>query len=872
VRGSARVEPLVIDLLSFPFSPFPSSSPKSSPSPSTRTISLELKAREYPQKRLLSIGETRYYQNHQLGFVRLMSATLRWLWIASAGALVLVLVLPLQSSAPHAQDRPAGIQSDLDKLRVEANRLFEARQFDRAFSLYEQGLRRSEAQKDHRARAKFLIGIANVEAKRSRASAAIANYVKARSLANAVRDRELAATISFNLSQLYLHLGNFEAARVTLQPLTESGTLKSPAVASAKVTLSILEASDARSRRLFLDSLRILEDQGRIGPLCAHWSEFGRHLERYDRQAAFHAYIEALRLSYLGQPQCRVFALFGLAEHFLQKGDLKSSALYNDAVLESLPRSPSVSLWRAQFQRARILAERSPEQAFKALEDAIETSNAWRRKANTSHGDFQASAGYLRSLYDFYVRLSVGHPRSIRASESALQLAELAKMDALEEQMRGSYQNHPDYLSTQAKLRSAEAAALRADSRAFQAIDRLTVELSELESVLSSHQSYQNKFEKGEKFAEPSSLSDWRERLGSDETLISFHLSEEGSAAWAVTKSKLEFVQIGAAKELGEKIAQIRQQITTGTADGVREGGRGLYRALFGKFSPGILENRQWILSVDKQLFELPFSALTLPDGRYLAEKHSVRFVLSAMSLQRPTAGIGPSRLVAYGDPIYNRADPRWKSGAADPQIEGEEFDLARLPGTSRELKTVVNEFPVDRAISLTGTHSSRTKFFQFLEPGAQIVHYAGHVLQSPKRPELVTMMMGLNPSGQQDFLSPAEISSKRLSLGLVTLSGCGSGLGKPLAGAGLLGLSRAWLLAGAQAVTASLWPLTDDSGELFRYFYRDLAQRKKKRSGLILARDIANSLQDAQKLMLQSGGWRAEPQYWATYFVLGKD
>jgi CHAT domain-containing protein len=801
-----------------------------------------------------------------------MFATSRWLWMVSAGALVVVLVLPLQSSAPHLQDRPVEIQSDLDKLRLEANRLFEKRQFDRAYSFYQQGLQRAEEQRNYRAKAKFLTGIANIEVKKSRLSQAIGRYLHARSLAVAARDRELAATISFNLSQLYLHLGNFEAARVALANATREGNPKSAAVASAKVTLAVLESEDPGSRSYFVDSLETLADQGRMGALCAHWADFGRHLERYDRQAASEAFNEALRLSYLGQPQCRVFALVGLAEHSLQEKRYEQARLLNEAALRAIPQQPSVSLWRTQFQRARILAASRPDAALIALQEAITTSDLWRRQATTSIGDFQAAASHLRRLYDLYVRLSVEQPRTKRNMEWSLALAEIAKTDALRGQMRGSYQDHPEYLSTQARLRAAEALALGGDSRAFQAIDRLTIELSELESVLSGYQFYQNKLENPEKFAIERSLSDWRRKLGGDETLISFHLSEEGSAAWAITKSKLELVRLSPAKELGEKIARFRQQITTGSADGVKQSGQALYGELFAKFSPGILENPHWILSVDKQLFELPFSALTIPGGRYLTEQHSIRFVLSALSLRIDPVEEAPSRLLAYGDPIYNRADSRWTPEVATGPRPAEEPELARLPGTGRELKIVASEFPVNRAISLTGTQSTRTDFFKALTPGAQIVHFAGHVLQSPKRPELVTMMMGLTSSGQQDFLSPAEISSKRFSLGLVTLSGCGSGLGKPLAGAGLLGLSRAWLLAGAQAVTASLWPLTDDSGEFFRQFYRNLAQRKKTRSETLIAADIAKSLQKAQILMLQSGGWRAEPQYWATYFVLGKD
>jgi CHAT domain-containing protein len=76
------------------------------------------------------------------------------------------------------------------------------------------------------------------------------------------------------------------------------------------------------------------------------------------------------------------------------------------------------------------------------------------------------------------------------------------------------------------------------------------------------------------------------------------------------------------------------------------------------------------------------------------------------------------------------------------------------------------------------------------------------------------------------------------------------------------MGLTRAWLAAGARAVVASHWPTLDDSGTLFVLFYKHL--RETPGAGPAVA------LQKAQQDMLRAGGWRSYPQYWATYFVVG--
>jgi CHAT domain-containing protein len=117
-------------------------------------------------------------------------------------------------------------------------------------------------------------------------------------------------------------------------------------------------------------------------------------------------------------------------------------------------------------------------------------------------------------------------------------------------------------------------------------------------------------------------------------------------------------------------------------------------------------------------------------------------------------------------------------------------------------------------------------------------------------------------------MLGPAEISRWRQDLGAVVLSGCGSAQAGILPAEGLMGMTRAWLAAGAHSVIASNWSTTDDDGDLFVPFYKHLAGLKTKpRAGA-----AAEALRQAQLEMLHSDPWHARPAYWAAYFVVGKD
>jgi CHAT domain-containing protein len=373
--------------------------------------------------------------------------------------------------------------------------------------------------------------------------------------------------------------------------------------------------------------------------------------------------------------------------------------------------------------------------------------------------------------------------------------------------------------------------------------------------------------------------------IGPGRVLLSFLPGDRESTLWAVTETRFERHALPPRAELASLTERWRSALLAGSAS-AGELGRALSASLFGPLSPAARSSREWLLSLDEFLFELPFAALPDPErqGRYLLEDHSLSVVPSGFLLAEPHKDPPSDLMLAVGDPIYNAADPRREPAAPRLVPAGrsvEPLQLPRLIGSAREVEAVAAVWsasgrPVRRYL---GADAAATPT-QLAGGAPRVFHLAAHIVVSPpsglnppadfgwlRRPTDVAVALGQEAGGDYRFLAPAEIAAQRLPGALVVLNGCGSGSAAAFPGAGLLGLTHAWLAAGADSVVATLWPTTDDSGAFFESFYRDfLRESGRGRSS------PAAALRSAQLAALRSGTWRAQPRFWAAYYVIGKE
>src|SRR5204862_3934722 len=106
-----------------------------------------------------------------------------------------------------------------------------------------------------------------------------------------------------------------------------------------------------------------------------------------------------------------------------------------------------------------------------------------------------------------------------------------------------------------------------------------------------------------------------------------------------------------------------------------------------------------------------------------------------------------------------------------------------------------------------------------------RVIHIATHGLLNADRPQFTGVVLSLIGNKTADgFLRTDEVFNLRLGAPLVMLSACETGLGKEKRGEGVMGLTRAFMYAGAPTVGVSLWSVADKStADLMTDFYRRL-------------------------------------------------
>lgn len=250
-----------------------------------------------------------------------------------------------------------------------------------------------------------------------------------------------------------------------------------------------------------------------------------------------------------------------------------------------------------------------------------------------------------------------------------------------------------------------------------------------------------------------------------------------------------------------------------------------------------------------QELFLIPFTALIDNTGKYLIEKHTVVTAPSILALeltsQKKQLTHENQSAIVVGDPTIPPIPDN------QPSIQLYSLEYAEQEGN--EVARILN------TQSLTGNQAKESKVLESL-PNAQYIHLATHGLLDDYTGFGIPGTIVLASSDLDDgFLSASVIQEMDLSAELAVLSACDTGIGD-ITGDGVVGLSRAFIIAGVPSVVVSLWKVDDAAtGQLMIEFYRNFRE---------LNIDKAHALRNA---MLEVMKTNPDPYYWAAFTLVGE-
>jgi CHAT domain-containing protein/tetratricopeptide (TPR) repeat protein len=325
-----------------------------------------------------------------------------------------------------------------------------------------------------------------------------------------------------------------------------------------------------------------------------------------------------------------------------------------------------------------------------------------------------------------------------------------------------------------------------------------------------------------------------RARLHPGERLLAFFVGERHVLRFEATRDSLAVRELPwSGSALRSTASAWREKLSAGAGNEWREGAARLADTLLAGLD--VAGTRRWYVIPDGALHALPFEALLVrgAHGRSpLLEWGEVVYGNSPSSLL--AGGEGRDERIGMRGPAAVFGDPTPK-GSRDRSHVRAGIELRPLPYARLEAAAVAKSLPGSRAyVGVAATESA----FRREMSRAGILHVATHGFADDRHPEFSSLLLARGAGEDDGLLQAYELLDARCAADLVTLSACESGTGRESAGEGVLGLSRAFAVAGARQLIVSLWRVDDvATSELMTRFYEALRRGSTPAAALRSAR-----------------------------------
>jgi CHAT domain-containing protein len=332
-------------------------------------------------------------------------------------------------------------------------------------------------------------------------------------------------------------------------------------------------------------------------------------------------------------------------------------------------------------------------------------------------------------------------------------------------------------------------------------------------------------------------------------TLLFYWLGEKQSYLWAITPLKSSLFTLPPGKEIDGLVRQyseaLKMQDVLASAD---KSGQALYQMLIEPARELVKKDAKVFVIPDGSLNNLNFETLLVPDAD--APQPKLHYWIEDVTI----ANASSLRVLAStGAGNENRDHSLLLVG--DSVAPNDEY--RELPQAAVQMKSVASHFSATEQKILTREQATPSAYLASSPEKFSYIHFVAHGTASRLSPLDSAIVLSKDSEQDDSFkLYARVIKGQKLRADLVTISACYSAGERAYSGEGLVGLSWAFLAAGAHNVVAALWDVSDAStAQLMDRFYDELNKGVSPDAAL-----------RAAKLSLLRGKAFHNPFYWAPF------
>jgi CHAT domain-containing protein len=363
----------------------------------------------------------------------------------------------------------------------------------------------------------------------------------------------------------------------------------------------------------------------------------------------------------------------------------------------------------------------------------------------------------------------------------------------------------------------------------------------------------------------PAALDPRRIARKTGATLLFYWLGEKQSYLWIINSPKITQIPLPAQREIILRVERYQKALLnmddprqTGNPDG-----QALYQILVAPAAKLIRPNAPVMILDDGALSRLNFETLlapgpspqssprTSPQGSPRTTSATHYWIddvtlLSAPSLEllaaaKPARGVN-RKLLLLGNPVSPSQD------------------YPSLPLFGFEMSQIEKHFAANQVAAFAGPQATPAAYLTSNPAQYTYIHFVSHAVASRMDPlDSAIILSGGKQSGDSFKLYARDIMQHPIDARLVTISACYGSGSRSYAGEGLVGLSWAFLRAGAHSVIGALWEVSDDSTpRLMDSLYK----------GMEDGHAPAIALRNAKLALLHSPGRFSLPFYWGSFQI----